>query len=125
MQASSLNKTAVRLSATIVLAALLGAGGCSPEYEIDRPGTWQPTGANEHNLRAMVADPRDLSYGAATATDRGTGASRAVTRLLTDRRRPLLNATLSKIAPGGQESQDAPLGAGAPSGAAATAGPAQ
>ena len=104
MRASSLNNTLLR-SGLAALTVLLGlaASACSDQTEIDRPGTWRATGANEHNLRAMVADPRDLEAGAGVATERGGGAARAVTRLLIDRRRPLLNVSISRVAPGGQE----------------------
>lgn len=124
MRASSLNSPPLR-TAIAVLTVLLGfaASACSNEAEIDRPGTWQPTGANEHNLRAMVADPRDLEAGAGAATDRGSGAARAVTRLLVDRRRPLLNASISRLAPG-QEASDPGL-PGPATGAPAAAAPAQ
>ncbi len=104
------------LPAVVAMASLLGA--CSPEYEIDRPGTWKPTGVNDQNLRAMIVDQRDLSYGTASATDRGSGASRAVTRLLTDRRRPLLNATLSRASPSSDSGDSGGGGGGAPAGAA-------
>lgn len=124
MRASSLNSRPLR-SAFAALAVLVGlaASACSNETEIDRPGTWQPTGANEHNLRAMVADPRDLQAGAGAATERGSGAARAVTRLLIDRRRPLLDASISRIAPG-QEAADPALPGGGGGGPAPSA-PAQ
>ena len=75
----------------------------------------------------MVADPRDLEAGAWTTTDRGNGAARAVTRLLIDRRRPLLNASISRLAPGGQEPTDPALpggGGGGGGGPPVAAGPA-
>lgn len=99
-----------------VPALLLAVAACSPEYEIDRPGTWKPTGANDYNLQAMIANPLDLRSGISAPTDRGDGAARAVTRLLTDHRRPLLDATISRVAPA-QNSGDTPMG-GASSGPA-------
>ncbi len=104
----------------LVLCLLGTLAGCGPQYEIDRPGTWRATGANERNLRAMAADPRDLGYGQASLTERGNVASRAVTRILIDRRRPLMNASLSRVSPSG-DTQDTPLasGGGAPTGAPA------
>ena len=99
MPASSLSRSAI-----LALALALPAAGCGPQYEIDRPGTWRSTGANDANLRAMVADKRDLASGAASTTNRGNGPARAVTRLYVDRRRPLLNVSLSKIAPASDSS---------------------
>ena len=79
----------------ISLASALLTLGC--QDPVDRPGTWQPTGANDDNLRAMVANPYDLQVGHGAATDRGNSAARAVNRLLTDRRRPLPTSTLTQI----------------------------
>lgn len=111
MPASSFNRR--KVSARIVaLGVGLLVAGCGPQYEINRPGTWRPTGANDYNLRAMIADPRDLAMGEAAATDRGNGATRAVIRLYTDRRRPLQNVSLSKIAPA-TDTQDSSMGGGA------------
>ncbi len=112
MRASSFNSRAA-LGPAAALAIAMLAAGCGPQYEIDRPGTWRATGVNDYNLRAMVADKRDLTAGAAATTDRGNGAARAVTRLYTDRRRPLLNVGLSKIAPA-QDSSDSGGGGGGP-----------
>lgn len=84
--------------ALLAIVAALGVTGCA-DPEIDRPGTWKPTGINDQNLRAMLADPQDLSGGTGALTARGNSASRAVTRLLIDRRRPLLDASVSQVAP--------------------------
>ena len=95
MRASSLNN---RRGAAAIAACLLGSA-CAPLVPpVERPGTWQATGVNDYNLRAMVADRRDLDAGAPSRTSRGDIGSRAVTRLLiTDRRRPLLNVTTSGL----------------------------
>jgi hypothetical protein len=94
----------------------LWAAGCSAEDPIDRYGTWKPTGANDWNVRAMVANPGDLARGEAAATDRGDAGAQAVTRLLLERRRPLIRETTSNIEQP-QQSPDQPLpglgGAGA------------
>ena len=105
----------------IAVVASLAIGGCSDQPEIDRPGTWKPTGLNDRNLRAMIADPQDLYAGESAPTTRGNGASRAVTRLLTDRRRQLLNVSLSRIAPA-QDATDTPLGGATGGGAGGGAG---
>lgn len=125
MRALSLSsRTRSAAPALALLLLSLAASACSPEYEVDRPGTWRATGVNEHNLRAMIADPRDLEAGAGSATERGDGAARAVTRLLIDRRRPLLNTTISRLSPTSDAAEPAlPSGGGspAPGGAAPSA----
>lgn len=109
MRASSLNN---RRGAAAIAACLLGSA-CAPLVPpVERPGTWQATGVNDYNLRAMVADRRDLDAGAPSRTSRGDIGSRAVTRLITDRRRPLLNVTTSGLS---QSSGGGDAGAGGPS----------
>lgn len=93
-----------RLSLVVLLTAI-GAAGCA-DPEIDRAGTWKPTGVNDQNLDAMLVNPQDRFGGTAATTTRGDSASRAVTRLLLDRRRPLLDTALSRIAPSSSASGD-------------------
>ena len=122
MRASSLNNWRILAAAVAGLAA----ASCSPEHEIDRPGTWKPTGANDANLRAMVADQRDLEAGVPARTSRGDLGSRAVTRLLNDRRRPLLNVTtssLSQSSSGGGDSGGGDSGGSASPTGGITGGP--
>lgn len=64
------------------LLLLLAACGPLTQDPFDRPGTWRATGANEANLRAMVAEPRDLQQGRAAPTTRGQAATPGVDRLL-------------------------------------------
>lgn len=106
MLASSSNsaRMTARLSLLVLLTAF-GATGCT-EPEIDRPGTWKPTGINEQNLSAMLVNPEDRYRGTAATTTRGDSASRAVTRLLIDKRRPLLDTALSRIAPSSSPTND-------------------
>lgn len=85
-----------RRAVVAIVAANLSMAGCT-DYEIDRPGTWQATGANEHNLRAMLVNPQDLTMGTGSITARGDSGSRAVTRLGNDRRRQLLNVSVSRV----------------------------
>ncbi len=114
MPASSSNNPSLRYwRRAAAILVCMAAAACSPEREIDRPGTWKPTGANDDNLRAMIADRRDLDAGVPSRTSRGDTASRAVTRLLQDRRRPLLNVTTSSLA---QSSGGGDAGAGGPVG---------
>lgn len=119
MPASLSSSAAIRSGVVAaILAASLGLGGCS-EYEVDRPGTWQATGANEHNLRAMLVDPKDYSIGTGAITSRGDSASRAVTRLGNDRRRQLIDATVSRLGPSGAQGDS---GSGGPAPGGGTAG---
>ena len=124
MLASSSNRAGViaRLSLLVLFTAVSATGCADPE--IDRPGTWKPTGINEQNLSAMLVNPQDRYGGTAATTTRGDSASRAVTRLLLDRRRALLDTGLSRIAPSSAAPGDTGAiqtpGSGSPSG-----GPAQ
>ena len=88
---------------------LLAAGGCTNQDPVDKRGTWQPTGVNDRNLRAMVANPRDLDWGEAATTERGNAGSLAVTRLLTERRRALLTQATSRVGSTQQQTADQPL----------------
>ncbi|WP_376089146.1 hypothetical protein ACE7GA_17430 [Roseomonas sp. CCTCC AB2023176] len=69
----------------LLLLPLLGA--CTDDFS--RPGTWQATGINDVNLRAMLANPGDLQHGAVLPGGNGTTGAAAVTRLNQDRLRPL------------------------------------
>jgi len=80
---------------------LLVLAGCSQIDPLTKEGVWRPTGANDANLRAMVAVPSDLAYGRAARTSDGNLAARAVERLRTGRVYPLQDAGISKIASGG------------------------
>jgi len=87
---------------------LLCIGGCAYDpYE--RPGSWQPTGANERNLRAMVANPVHLNRGAEPTYERGDAGANAVTRLLTERRRPLPSQRSSTVGAAQAPQADQPL----------------
>jgi hypothetical protein len=98
-----------RIAALAALAALLSlVGGCSQD-PIDRPGTWQATGANERNLREMVARPSDLERGVAPVGERGNVAALAATRLYVERRRQLLSQRASTVGGQQQPQVDAPL----------------
>ncbi|GBQ28771.1 CpaD family pilus assembly lipoprotein [Gluconacetobacter sacchari] len=56
-----------RIALSCVLALLAGCAVLDP-YR--RPDAWHPSGANQANLAAMVADPRDLAHGqSAQGTD--------------------------------------------------------
>ena len=82
--------------ALLLLLLLAGcAGGGGDDYL--RPGTWQPAGTNDVNLRAMLVDPAHAVRGVAAPNERGQAGSAAVFRLEQDRRRPLPDARASRI----------------------------
>jgi len=88
-----------------VAVALLGMAGCSEIDPLTKEGTWHPTGANDANLRAMVAVPSDLAFGRSARTADGEQAARAVDRLRSGRVYPLQSIGTSKV---GQISSGAP-----------------
>ena len=80
---------------------LLGLGGCAQLDPLTKEGDWRPTGANDANLRAMVAVPSDLAYGRAARTSDGRLAAQAVERLRTGKVYPLPDTGISRIGGGG------------------------
>ncbi len=111
-----------------VLLLSLGAGlaGCSATEPYQRPGEWRPIGANAINLRAMVADPRDLQWGRGGAASSGDLAGMAVARLRNDNVKPLPASAISGLHTteyGDQQQQSAPSAPGAAPAAPASAGP--
>ena len=73
------------------LLLLLCAAGCTPDYPMDKPGTWHlpETSANDANLRTMVADPHDLVEGKGENTTIGVEAGPPVQRLFNGQPYPL------------------------------------
>jgi len=59
--------------------ALLAVSGCALD-PYTREGVWRPSGANEANLRLMVADPRDYQQGVAERGSDGQLGADALTR---------------------------------------------
>jgi len=80
---------------------LLVLGGCAQIDPLTKEGVWRPTGANDANLRAMVAVPSDLAYGRAARTSDGRSAAQAVERLRTGKVYPLQDIGVSKVGGGG------------------------
>jgi len=78
------------LAAWVLLPPLLSLGACTPDYPMDKPGTWSlPPGAfsaNDANLRVMIVDPNDLTAGASAEGSEGTAAAPPVQRLVSGRR---------------------------------------
>ncbi len=87
------------------LLALVAVAGCdiANKDPFERPMTWQPTGANDANLRAMVANPEDLTSGRGARGSHAILANAAVTRVLTDRVKQLPKVTTSGFGGGGGE----------------------
>lgn len=80
--------------------SLLMLGGCAQIDPLTKEGVWRPTGANDANLRAMVAVPSDLAYGRAARTSDGRSAAQAVERLRTGKVYPLQDVGISKLGGG-------------------------
>ena len=83
----------------VLLACCLGVGGCNYD-PWHREGAWTPTGVNDANLAAMVANPADLYGNPGPSYTRGSAASPAVDRLLTDQVKQFKGAVTSSIAGG-------------------------
>lgn len=78
------------LALPLALAALVACEATDPFLA---EGRWRPAGANEANLRAMVADPAHLERGQAAVRTDAAAAAAAVDRLRRDKVRPLPGAT--------------------------------
>ena len=89
-----------------LIGALL-VSGCSYDLSdpYQRPGTYNPTGDNDANLRAMVANPRDLIEGAPLGLAGGAEAAPPVARMLAGKRYPLPNLNAAEIDVLGQTPQ--------------------
>lgn len=81
------------------LAALLVSACGSLVDPTQREGTWQPRGANEANLRAMIADPAHLEQGVGDPRGRGRQAADAIERLEDDALRSLPDVRASTVGP--------------------------
>ena len=81
------------------LILLLAVAGCAAIDPMTRSGTWSPTGANDINLQAMVANPQDLVSGTSAPVTDATIAAAAVNRYRIGKVKPLPDSGLAKIAP--------------------------
>ena len=98
----------------VASAVLLVLAGCAAEDPLTRPGLWQPIGANDANLSAMVADPQDLVTGVPDRTADGQIASAAVARYRAGKVKNLPDSSISKIAPIAVSNSGAASSAGGP-----------
>ena len=90
----SASRTTRRRAAMLLL---LGLAGCDQTDPYLRDGVWRPTGVNDDNLRAMVAEPSDLLTASPAAPANGTLAAAAVRRLLQGRVRQLPDSGVAQI----------------------------
>jgi hypothetical protein len=81
----------------LLLAALVS--GCAQIDPYTREGMWQPEGANDSNLAAMVANPYDLIRGHGETLPQPRLATLAVSRLLGGTPAPLPPLS-AEVAPG-------------------------
>jgi hypothetical protein len=83
----------------ICLMFALVATGCAAEKTdpFERPGTWSVTGANDANLKVMVADPHDLISGRGETNNMASEASPPVQRLFSGKRFPLSTESASGL----------------------------
>ena len=93
---------------SIALLGLLCPAGCDAIDPYSRADAWHPNGANDADLRAMVAVPSDLALATPASPADGALAAAALTRLRRDQVRSLLNSGLAKIAVGGAPAAAAP-----------------
>jgi len=91
----------------LLIALPLLLAGCFTPEPFEREGTWRATGANDANLRAMIADPSHLDRGIAPPTpSRGEVSARAINRSA--------GGTPPRLPVGGGQPAPANQGSGAP-----------
>jgi uncharacterized membrane protein YgcG len=101
---------------------VLGLAGCQDLDPYTRSGTWQPTGANQGNLAAMVANPYDLIHGRGSPTTDGKEPTLAINRISTDTPKPLLDPGGGSSSGGSGGGGSGSSGSGGSSGAGGSGG---
>jgi len=86
---------AIPLLSGLLLALLLALAGCDRTDPYLREGVWHPNGANDANLRAMIAVPSDLATATPAGPADGGLAAEALDRLRHDRVRSLSDTSAS------------------------------
>jgi len=81
----------------IIATAAVSLGGCAFMDPYERPGVWQPIGANDLNRELQVARPTDLVLGRGTTDSYGVTAAAAVDRLARDRVKPLPESSITGV----------------------------
>jgi hypothetical protein len=96
------------MRATLSLLLLLAVAGCAKD-PFKQPGTWSlppdGLGANDANLRTMIANPGDLVAGTGEPASLASQSTRSIDLLVTGHRRPLPSVNASQIGGGNQGSQ--------------------
>ena len=91
------------------VAALLVAGCSADSFDpYKRPGTWNPTGDNDANLRATIVNPHDLVAGEGQSTTTGATAAAPVVRLIAGKRYPI---PVAGVSTGAQPTETSPAAA--------------
>jgi hypothetical protein len=85
--------------------------GCASD-DFGRPYTWQASGVNDANLRAMLVDQRHAVSGVAATTERAEPGVAAIVRLNQDRRRPLPDSRAAQVGAAGSAPVAAPPAGG-------------
>ncbi len=80
-------------------AAAVALSGCAFDDPLTRQGLWVPNGANQANLRAMAADPRDLVTGQSDSRADGAVVTAAINRYRTGQVKDLPDSAIAKVAP--------------------------
>ncbi len=87
---------------TVAIGAIVGLpgilAGCAATDPLLNPHLWHPSGVNEANIAAEVADPADLTHGRAAASGvDGELAAAAVLRLRTGHVKALPDSAISDL----------------------------
>jgi type IV pilus biogenesis protein CpaD/CtpE len=100
MQDSSCSERIVAvLRRQLICLAASALACCDRTDPYLREGVWQPNGANDENLRVMVASPSDLVRGVASLDGDGQQAAAALDRYRNDKPRLLPESSVAKIVP--------------------------
>ena len=117
-----MTRTAPLLGPPLGLFALLALAACQQTDPYVRQGLWRPIGANDANLRAMIANPADLGRGRGGGPSSGDAAALAVARLRNDATKPLADSAIGPVKPNGSGAAPGAPSAGAGGGGGGQAG---
>jgi hypothetical protein len=86
-------KNMTRLTSATAMLGLLSLAACDPMDPLKRDYYWRPANVNQSNMRAMAANPSDLSRGRTSATGPAITQTDAVARVWTGNPTPLPQMT--------------------------------